>query len=212
MPSLRVNKNRLAIKKLLANLEEDPTDELRPTTKSPKKRNRDQATRLVGTKETARRMQKRGIAVLAIKPPQKGSPASGKAPATRHGVKDATEDHWAFLKQIEGFRSVNLAVATGRASNLLCLDVGPRHGGEGTMKKLIKQLGSLPSTWQSQTGGGGKHIFFQYPADDVRSDTRGKLLGPGVDVLSDGSYAVIPPSKHRSGQIYVWLPGGRPEC
>ena len=78
-----------------------------------------------------------------------------------------------------------------------------------TLRKLEKKLGELPNTWTSKTGGGGRHLFFKWPKGlALTRDTAGKLIGPKVDVLGEGSYAVLPPSRHRSGAAYAWIGDG----
>jgi putative DNA primase/helicase len=59
----------------------------------------------------------------------------------------------------------------------------------------------------ANTGGGGHHLFFKQPSFKVRKDTAGKLLGRGIDVLSDGCIVVAPPSRHASGRRYAWANG-----
>jgi len=68
-------------------------------------------------------------------------------------------------------------------------------------------LGPLPATVTVQTGGGGRHLYFSYPSFEVRKDTAGKLLGSGLDVMSDGGFVVAPPSRHASGKRYRWQEG-----
>ena len=41
----------------------------------------------------------------------------------------------------------------------------------------------------------------------LRKDSAGKLLGPGIDVLSGGCIMVAPPSRHASGNRYRWQDG-----
>jgi hypothetical protein len=62
----------------------------------------------------------------------------------------------------------------------------------------------------SRTGGGGEHRFFKYPSFDVKSDTAGKVFGPGVDLISDDSFVVAPRSRHVSAQYYSWSKGPDP--
>jgi putative DNA primase/helicase len=68
----------------------------------------------------------------------------------------------------------------------------------------------LPETVSADTGGGGRHLFFKHPAIRVRNDSRGKLLGAGIDVLSDGKIAIVAPSRHASGKRYAWQAGKEP--
>ena len=131
----------------------------------------------------------------------------GKHPITRHGVNDSTIDDEQIVKWWTEHPDANIGVAAGRESGILVLDIDPRNGGTETLQRLEKELGPLPSTVTSKTGGGGQHRIFEYPNFSVRKDSAGKLLGPGVDVLSDGCIMVAPPSRHASGKRYRWEEG-----
>jgi hypothetical protein len=124
----------------------------------------------------------------------------GKHPLTRHGFKDATTD----LKQIERWWAehpdANVAIATGAVSGLIIVDPDTRHGGDLTLADLEAQHGKLPETAVSFTGGGGAHYFFRYLAELIR--TGAGVLGPGLDLQSDGRYIIAPPSRHVSGRDY----------
>ncbi len=63
--------------------------------------------------------------------------------------------------------------------------------------------GQLPITPTAKTGGGGNHYYFkQIPS--LRNRT-GFL--PGLDIRAEGGYVLAPPSRHKSGNSYEWLPG-----
>jgi putative DNA primase/helicase len=134
-------------------------------------------------------------------------PRPGKHPITRHGVKDATIDHEQIDDWWTEHPDANIGIATGQQSGIVVLDIDPRNGGTETLQRLEKDLGPLPPTVTSNTGGGGQHRIFEYPNFAVRKDSAGKLLGPGVDVLSDGCIIVAPPSRHASGNRYRWEEG-----
>ena len=121
-------------------------------------------------------------------------PSRGKRPITKKGVNDATTDLAKIKIWIKKHPNANIAIATGKKSALLVLDVDPRNGGDKTLRQLKKTLGKLPATITSLTGGGGHHIFFRCPSFTVKKDNFGRLLGPGIDVQSDGCYVVVPPS------------------
>jgi P4 family phage/plasmid primase-like protien len=133
--------------------------------------------------------------------------STGKHPATPHGVKDATTKRKLIKKWWSDMPNANVGVATGKDAGIVVLDIDPRNGGLDTLKKLEADLGELPQTITSETGGGGEHRIFAYPDVPVRKDTAGKLLGAGVDILSDGSIMVAPPSGHSSGGRYKWADG-----
>ena len=94
-----------------------------------------------------------------------------------------------------------------RGRDILVLDIDPRHGGNRRLRQLKRKFGALPETVTANTGGGGQHLFFKHPSFKVRKDTTGKLLGRGIDVLSDGCIVVAPPSRHASGRRYAWVEG-----
>lgn len=148
---------------------------------------------------------RQGLALLPIVPAQKGQLDTGKAPLTRNGYKGASTSRWANYRFFKNAPEANVAVATGEVSKLLVLDIDPRHGGDKTLAKLEEMLGPLPATWRSRTSRGGQHIFFHWPADlKLIRDSTGKLLGPGLDVLGNASYAILPPSVHATGHVYRW--------
>ena len=136
-----------------------------------------------------------------------GCERAGKHPMTSHGVNDATTDHEQIDKWWTEHPDANIGIAAGRGSGILVLDIDPRNGGTETLQRLEKELGPLPETVTSNTGGGGEHRIFEYPDFTVRKDSTGKLLGAGVDVLSDGCIMIAPPSRHASGNRYRWREG-----
>ena len=131
----------------------------------------------------------------------------GKHPRTTHGVKDATTDRNQIQDWWGEWLNANIGLAPGRERDLLVLDIDPRHGGNKRLRRLKRELGALPETVTAKTGGGGLHLFYKHPNFKVRKDTAGKLLGRGIDVLSDGCIVVAPPSRHASGQRYAWVDG-----
>jgi putative DNA primase/helicase len=134
----------------------------------------------------------------------------GKHPRTKNGVHDATTDA-SQIKKWWGKRPyANIGIAAGKVSDIIVVDIDPRHNGTKTLKILEAKFGPLPSTMTSHTGGGGEHRFFKYPPFEVKSDTAGKVFGPGVDIISDGGFVVAPKSRHVSAQYYSWSKGPDP--
>lgn len=126
----------------------------------------------------------------------------------RNGSRDATGN----LLVIASWFSTeerNLGIVTGAQSQIVALDVDPRHEGDETLRQLEIQFGSLPPTWRFLTGGGGEHIVFRYPSARV-SNSAGKI-GLGIDVRGDGGYIVAPPSLHISGRRYAVSVDHHPE-
>src|SRR5215510_14994901 len=74
-------------------------------------------------------------------------------------------------------------------TDLVVLDIDPRHGGHETLKVMVATHGAFPPTIESVTGGGGQHLFFKHPGIAICNDT-GRRLGSGLDVWGDGRYVV----------------------
>ena len=114
----------------------------------------------------------------------------GKHPRTEHGYKNATRDR----AQIEGWwlrwPDANVGVATG-ASDLVVIDIDPRHGGDETWAALIGELGAgIEQTARVLTPQGGKHLYFRAPTGAaIKSDPDG--FGAGVEIKAEGAYVII---------------------
>jgi hypothetical protein len=102
----------------------------------------------------------------------------------------------------------NIGIVTGEISNLVVLDIDPKHGGDASLSRLERQLGPLPATIEATTGGGGRHLYFAHPGGLIRNRTG---LAQGIDLRGDGGYVVAPPSIHPSGRPYTWIAGHSPE-
>jgi hypothetical protein len=100
----------------------------------------------------------------------------------------------------------NIGVVTGRVSGLAVLDIDPRHDGRATLEALEVAHGPLPATLEVATGGGGSHLWYAAGPETVPS----AVLGPGVELKAEGGLVVVPPSLHRSGRRYAWVPGRSP--
>lgn len=130
-------------------------------------------------------------------------PLKGKIPTLKDWPVRASTDP----KQIQDWwiqqPAANIGIATGKGSNLFVLDVDPDKGGEDSLRALEAQYGALPITPHVLTGGGGQHIYFQYPSIQL-GNSAGKL-GPGLDIRTDGGQVVAPPSIHpETGKSYEW--------
>ena len=137
-------------------------------------------------------------------------PLKGKKPAIKDWPTLATTDEETIRKWFQQSPHPNFGLATGTASNVLVLDVDPRHGGDVTLRVLEAEFGKLPKTVKVRTGGGGVHFYFQYPGVAIGNST--SKLGAGLDIRSDGGQVVIPPSIHpETGRAYEWEPGHHPD-
>lgn len=102
----------------------------------------------------------------------------------------------------------NIGLVTGEVSNLVVLDVDPKHGGDATLERLQRRYRPLPITVEAITGGGGRHYYFAHPGHLIRNRAG---LAQGIDLRGDGGYIVAPPSIHPNGKAYEWVPGHSPD-
>jgi hypothetical protein len=98
-----------------------------------------------------------------------------------------------------------VAIALGPFSGILVVDVD----GQAAHAELLRRLGSLPTTPVVKSGNPDPdrfHLFFKHPAG---LETRAKATPwhPQLEFRGHGGYVVLPPSLHKSGQRYAWMPG-----
>lgn len=141
--------------------------------------------------------------LCSCKDPKCSSP--GKHPLTKNGFKNASKEPEVIGEMFHEHPNANIGIATGKSSNIEVIDIDPQNGGDESWKLISEQV-EIPSTLVSQTGGGGKHMFFRYSG---RKPSK-KLLRKGVDFQSGGQYIIVPPSRHKSGNCYKWVEEGVP--
>lgn len=124
---------------------------------------------------------------------------AGKHPLHGNGVYSASKDKDYLKAQLVEQPWANLAVAMGRGSDCIALDLDT----PGAIEKA--EANGLPPTWDFSTGK-GRQVLFKYP--DIRKDravTNAVRVTEGMDIRSDGGYSIVPPSLHASGRFYQWL-------
>jgi hypothetical protein len=144
----------------------------------------------------------RGWSVLPLRPRDK-RPLIDWESLQQARASAADVAHW-----FQRWPSANVGIVTGEISNLIVLDVDPKHGGDASQARLEQRFEPLPATIESVTGGGGRHFYFAHPGGFVRNRAG---LAQGIDLRGDGGYIVAPPSVHPSGNPYAWAPGRSPE-
>ena len=132
-------------------------------------------------------------------------PTPAKHPLTPNGLKDATTNSEQIREWWQRWPDANIGIVTGQVSGIVVVDVDAGHGGLESWAELQDIHGRI-NTLTSLTGGGGMHLWFQAPADELKS-TAG-TIAPGIDTRAEGGYVVAPPSLHISGQRYAWEPEG----
>lgn len=132
-----------------------------------------------------------------------------KEPAIKAWQNQATTEPPIVRGWFTEFPDRNLAVACGpqpNGTNLLVIDIDPRHGGLDTWRGLLRQHGDLGLRGGPVhlTPNGGFHLFFDAPSEFRNSRNR---LGPGIDTRGAGGYVLVPPSSIRldgdSRGVYV---------
>jgi Bifunctional DNA primase/polymerase, N-terminal len=117
-----------------------------------------------------------------------------------HGVKDATCNRARVLAWWTSQPLANIGLACGHAFDVLDVD-GP--AGEQAIRQLAAEHGLVSSGPLVRTGGGGWHFYL---APTGLGNVNPRDL-EGVDWRGRGGYVVAPPSRHRSGHPYQFLPG-----
>lgn len=125
-----------------------------------------------------------------------------------HGLADATTETDKIIRWWGMWPHANIGVATGPGSNLVVLDIDPRHGGDEELMRLVAENGLLPDGPAYETGSGGSHYWFRHPGFKITSRN---AIAPGIDVKGDGGYVIVPPSVHSTGGSYSWYEDCGPE-
>lgn len=128
-----------------------------------------------------------------------------RRPLTEHGYKDASCEPWEVATLWDGRPDANIAIATGALSGVFVLDVDCKPGGDDgrdTVQRLVREHGTLPESWSSETPSGGSHLYFRQPTERALRNRVGFL--PGLDVRTTGGSAAAPPSRRGQGG-YAWL-------
>lgn len=136
---------------------------------------------------------KKGWSVIPIKP-------ESKLPAI-----NSWKEYQEQLPTVEELKAwwtknpkANIALVCGKISGIIVVDIDPKSG--GTTEGL-----QLPPTLCSRTGGGGQHIFYKWNKNLIGAKVGIKA---GIDIRSEASYVVLPPSLHASGNNYEWINEG----
>ncbi|MBI2192444.1 MAG: bifunctional DNA primase/polymerase [Planctomycetes bacterium] len=131
----------------------------------------------------------------------------GKHPRLSAWQKESSVDTRVLSEWFRRWPETNIGIATGTVSEIMVLDVDPRHGGLDSLKRLEKQNGGLPPTPTVSTGGRGFHHYLKHPGRAVKNKIG---LLSGLDIRGDAGFVVAPPSLHVSGALYAWRPGRAP--
>lgn len=133
-------------------------------------------------KKAALRLRERGISVIPV-----GQDKKPLFPWKEFSERIATRKE--IKKWWSKWPDANLAIVTGKISNLTVVDIE-----EGGLTDY------LPETLTVKTGGGGYHYYYRY-TDKFKNAVRIKDL---TDIRNDNGYCIAPPSLHKSGKYYEY--------
>jgi hypothetical protein len=121
-----------------------------------------------------------------------------KVPATRHGLKDASNDPDLIWSWWDRMPTANVAIATG-APGPDVVDIDIKNGSPGAESRArLARAGLLRGAFaEIITPSGGAHLY--YIGTSQRNSVRARL---GVDFRSRGGYVLAPPSIV-DGRAYV---------
>jgi hypothetical protein len=124
-----------------------------------------------------------------------GCTNQGKHPRTKNGLKDATRNEERIREWWTRWPNANVAGRMGTASGTIALDCDTPEA-----VAFVEQ--HAPDAPFQTTGSGGRQFFFLH--EEGLKNWRG--IRGGMDVRTDNSYVVLPPSSNKNGP-YSWTPG-----
>lgn len=138
-----------------------------------------------------------GWSILPVKPDEKRPYMANWLQYTRtRATKDMVSNWFASLS------GAGVGVVTGRISNMVVLDV--ESWCPVPVDELLKKY---PTQMIARSGGGGYHLFYQYPQNVGKVSNRVGIF-EGADLRADGGFLVLPPTMHQSGRRYEWVKRG----
>src|SRR6185436_16336781 len=132
---------------------------------------------------------------------RKGCVSPGEHPANFRGLAEATTNERQLRLLWSEFPNANVGVRTGVESQIAVLRIKIREGGEESLKELIESHAELPFTYQTQVIDEVREIYFRHPGVAVWTGN----LAPGLWLLGENSFVLLPPSIHPSGNKYEWI-------
>lgn len=107
----------------------------------------------------------------------------------------------------EEWHMANVGVVMGSVSGIVAWDIDDH---EGWVALLTMMGGRLDMNWKFSTGGGGSRLLYAWPDGAPPTPRHFSTGSHSLSFLGEGSYTVMPPSRHRSGNRYAWDKGMDP--
>ena len=132
-----------------------------------------------------------------------------------NGFKDATRNAKTIRDWWTKYPRALIGMPTGKVTHTLVLDVDNDKAkgldGSAALAVVEKENGRLPSTVESMTPRGGRHLIFQHPGSKFDVPNSVSKVGPGLDIRGDGGYIILPPSQLPDGRCYQWEGSSDPD-
>ena len=131
--------------------------------------------------------------------------AKTKRPLLKDWPNQATDDPEQIRTWSRQFPKANFAVACGKRSGMIGLDIDVKNGGhgKGSFILLQREHGKV-ETMTTRTPSGGGHLYFGYPDGVDRVPNLSEIDGfPGIEVKGDGAALTLPGSFYNNGAEYV---------
>jgi hypothetical protein len=126
-------------------------------------------------------------------------PCTEKVPLIKDWRNAATTDPEFIATWWAKWPAANIAILTGKRSNLLVVDLDVKNGVNGI--DAYNSLGLPRTEIAALTPSGGGHAYFRWPGEGY-SNTASRIA-PGVDTRGEGGYVLVPPSSI-DGLPYLW--------
>lgn len=148
--------------------------------------------------EAARRYTGAGLIIHPLRKPVKGDKGTGKAPIEKDwSSRKETRDE-ADLLRFWGRGTdtpFNIGLLCGEMSGITVIDIDDQN--PAVINELLEGTKNESLTMSSRTPDRG-HLYFRY-TDKLKA---AKCHFMGIEILNNGSNAVLPPSNHYSGTVY----------
>ncbi len=118
-------------------------------------------------------------------------------------MKDGTTDTNQIRSWWQSHPNANVAIATGRPSGIVVVDVDVKNGARGDESlRRLNGFDVTSITLRASTPSGGFHIVYALPPGVDIGNSAGSI-GPGIDVRGTGGYIAAEPSVTTTGG-YQW--------
>jgi len=144
--------------------------------------------------DTALELLELGLSVVPLQKNKK-TPPSG---CTWKEQQVTLPTHATIEERFQSYPDSDLGIITGNVSGIIVVD-----GDSAEACTWIEK--NFPHTWLTVSNAGrGKHYYYRTPGDGRIVKTSAGIVYDAVDIRGEKGLVVIPPSEHKSGNLYQW--------